>query len=187
MGTNLQILIYLLILNNNFQNTKNINIFSAFNMPTIGEFKKYNSFKTKTNKNSFEEILKKTLKPSGVIINDEENLKILNQFKNPSYEKFSPLKITKDEKFNKKDMAKILFNKNELNVIFNFIETKIKFMCNEILNLNFKKSPIFFKNTNQLYCDFCNFKEICNNKEKIIKPKKQKTLNKEDFFKILNN
>ncbi len=187
MGTNLQILIYLLILNNNFQNTKNINIFSAFNMPTIGEFKKYNSFKTKTNKNSFEEILKKTLKPSGVIINDEENLKILNQFKNPSYEKFSPLKITKDEKFNKKDISKILFNKNELNVIYNFIETKIKFMCNEILNLNFKKSPIFFKNTNQLYCDFCNFKEICSDKEKIIKPKKQKTLSKEDFFKILNN
>lgn len=187
MGVNLQILIYLLILNENFKNVKNIKIFSALNMPTIGEFKKYNNLKPINNKECFEDVLKKALKPSGVIINDDENLQILNNFKNPAYEKFSPLKITKDENFNKKDITKIMFNKNELRDIFNFIEKKIKIMCNDVLKLNFKKSPIYFKNTNQLYCEFCNFKEICSNKKEITKPKKQKQLEREDFFEILNN
>lgn len=185
IGLNLQMLIYILTLTKNIKFLKNTKILGAFYMPTLGELKKYSSFKVKQNEQQPEEIIFKKLNSNALLINSLENKEILNSFKNKEYLKFSPLKIAKNNEFFKADALKSLVSKTELNILFKFVEQKINLFCECVKKINFKKSPINFNKTQKNYCSYCEFNEICPN-ENLKEVKIQPSLKKEDFFKLLN-
>lgn len=182
-GLNLQIILYLLAIQKNIINQKNTNILGIFYMPTIGVLKQYNSFKKKPKEEK--NLQNKKLTANALILNLDETKEILEQIKSDSYKEYTPIRVTKDKTFNKIDAAKTLISKEELKLLFCFIENKIKFMVSSIEKLDFKKQPKNLPQKNILYCDYCDFKEICDENE-ITKPKKQKNLNKQEFLEIVN-
>ncbi len=182
-GLNLQIILYLLAIQKNIKQ-QNTNILGIFYMPTIGVLKQYNSFKKKPDEEK-ENPQNKKLTANALIINSEETKEILEQIKSNSYEEYTPIRVTKEKTFNKIDAEKTLISKEELKILSHFIENKIKFMVNSIENLDFKKQPKNLPQKNLLYCNYCDFKEICDDSE-ILKPKKQKNLNKQEFLKIID-
>ena len=183
-GLNLQIILYLLAIQKNVKHQKNTNILGIFYMPTIGVLKQYNSFKKKPDEEK-ENSQNKKLTANALIINSEETKEILEQIKDDSYKEHTPIRVTKEKTFNKIDAEKTLISEEELKILSCFIENKIKFMVNSIEKLDFKKQPKNLPQKNFLYCNYCDFREICNEDE-ILKPTKQKNLNKEEFLKIVN-
>ena len=74
-------------------------------------------------------------------------------------------------------------NPNELEIIFNYTENKIKHVSNKIFDGNFSPRPIVMNNNNS--CEFCNFKNIClNNKNNI---KNTQNLSKSESIDIMKN
>lgn len=182
-GLNLQMILYLLAIQKNIKFQQNINILGIFYMPTIGSLRQYNSFKKNPDKEE-QNLKNKKLTANALILNTEETKEILKQIKNDSYKDYTPIRVTKSKTFNKIDAAKTLISKEELKLLSCLIKSKIKFMVNSIEKLDFKKQPSILPQKNILYCEYCCYKEICYEND-IIKIKKQKSLNKQEFLEIL--
>ena len=184
-GLNLQIILYVLALEQSIKKIENVVFSGAFYITTVGNFKKYNTFKTTPKSSDIKKIFKKIFNVNGFLINSEENIEILEKVKTKEYDKYSPLKKTNNETFFKNAAEKTLISKNELEIIYKFIEEKIVKMCEKIKNFEFEKSPEIFPTTKEIYCNLCEFKNICK-KENILKPKQYYSINKVEFFNILN-
>ena len=176
-------ILYLLAIQKNIKFQQNINILGIFYMPTIGSLRQYNSFKKNPDKEE-QNLKNKKLTANALILNTEETKEILKQIKNDSYKDYTPIRVTKSKTFNKIDAAKTLISKEELKLLSCLIKSKIKFMVNSIEKLDFKKQPSILPQKNILYCEYCCYKEICYEND-IIKIKKQKSLNKQEFLEIL--
>ena len=173
-GLNLQILLYLIILEKNIEQIKDISIFGVFYLTTIGALTKYETFKKNPKINDIKNF-KERLKPTAILIRSEETEKIIDEIKNSRYKEYSPIKTTKENVIYKKDEEKTIISKNELEIFNILIENKIKNMFYNIKNLNFIKNPINLPQSNVLFCEYCEFNEICK-EEEILKRQNQKNL-----------
>ena len=129
-GLNLQMLIYL------YAYTKNSNAIPAgvFYLPVNGGF-------TDTNP---------TMKMNGLMLND---LDIYQSMDNNNTGKFLPNFGSKERRDNP------LIEQDDFDIVFKYIESKIKDMENTILNGDFNISPVDLGNGTS--CKYCDFKSIC--------------------------
>ena len=184
-GLNLQIFLYILAIENSILNLgKNLYVSSAFYMPTTGELKKYESFKKEPDENVIENFVKKNFSLDGIILDSEKNKLFLEDLKNEKYSNYVSLKILKNKTFSKKNLEQNLILENEKNLIFSFIKQKISRINNKIENLDFAKKPIKLPKNNRIYCEYCEFVEICH-EEEIEKTNNVEKFNKSIFFNII--
>lgn len=90
------------------------------------------------------------------------------------------LNLLKQTELNKK-----ILTKNEVEILFKFVENKIKKMCNSLNQFNFKHIQHTSNNNfQQTNCSFCPYNEICN--PNLIETIKHKpNLEKTEFFELM--
>lgn len=186
-GLNLQIIIYILaIAKSKYIAKKNICISGMLYMPTVGNLKSYRILNKECAENELEEYIQKGFTANGIIINSLENSAILNQIKDENYKNFIAIKTLKNNSFSKNCLEKMLISNEELEQLFKFAEKKIRNIYYNVSSMHFENKPINIHKNNTIFCEYCEFKEICNN-EKIIKSTRNKTITKKEFFDVINN
>ena len=59
-----------------------------------------------------------------------------------------------------------IFDKNDLNTLFDLVDNLIHYTIDEITKGNFKIEPKVLDNKKNISCEFCPFKDICFYKDK---------------------
>ena len=169
-GMNMQMLIYLLAVSRNNNNMLPAGVLYFKALRPILEAKNINNIQ------KLSQELDKSLKMNGLIV---ENKDVILGMEPESQGKYIPVLLKNDEI----KSSECTVNPNELDIIFNYIENKIKHVSNKIFDGNFSPRPIVLNNNNS--CEFCNFKNIClNNKNNI---KNTQNLSKSESIDIMKN
>ncbi len=186
-GLNLQIIIYILaIAKSKYIFQKKACISGMLYMPTVGNLKSYRILKKESSENELEEYIRKGFTADGIMLSSFENSVIINQIKDENYKNSTEIKTLKGNSFSKSYSEKMLISSEELEQLFKFAEEKIKNIYYNIRSMHFENKPINIRKNNVIFCEYCEFKEICQN-NKIIKPTKNKTINKKEFFDAIKN
>ncbi len=164
-GQNLQLLIYALILEKSKIKAATT---SLLWVNIFGDYLIYNT-KTKTEEDELIK-LKNSFFKNGLILNNLET-QTLEPYN------LIPLQITKNKQIKKHDLENKIMSLNEKNMLFQFVEKKIKDMVKKCNSFQFDRIE-------QNSCIFCEYFEICNlNLNKLNK--NSAILNKSNFFNMI--
>ena len=98
---------------------------------------------------------KKSLKMNGIILDDNAIIEKLAQASD-----YLPISLNKDGSLSKSSST---LTANQFKVLQNYIALKINKMTNDLRNGEIEINP--FKNKDKSACDYCDFKEICRDKQ----------------------
>lgn len=107
-----------------------------------------------------------------------------NSVNNETLMQALPFKLTKNQKISQAVVENKVLTENELELLFNFVKTKIEKMCTLIENFNFKQTQIFENlNLQKSNCSFCPYLEICNPNS--VEHISISNIKKTDFFNLI--
>ena len=115
-------------------------------------------------KENIEEEIKKKFKMNGIILADVNVIKMMDKKLEKGSSNIVPAYLDKDGNVSKSKSNTL--TKYEFEDLMEKTNSIIKDISRQILRGNIKISPYYQTKNNKTACDYCEFKEICNYKEK---------------------